>query len=335
MKRRVTIYLFAVPLILGISGEGWPAQQPQFVFRAGHDQTTDASYHQLEIKFAELVAARTNGRVRVDVYPAAQLGSELEMAEGLRLGTIDFSASSVGNITPLLPKAGLLGVGYLIRDKTHRDRLVDNRSAFYKRLAQVMEESGVGIKLLGLTTAGVRSLYTTKRPVRTPDDLKGMKVRTMTSDIQVQMWKAMGAIPTPIAFAEVYTALQSGVIDGAENAPVFYYTMKHHEPAKYYALTEHMIATGLFMMSMKAYDKLPPDLREIIIQAGAEASEFERVMDEKLNEENLKKLIAAGVKINEVDKDAFIKRVAPLQDRIAKDIGATDLLDLIRKAAQQ
>lgn len=335
MKGRVTLYLFSVLLTLGIPVAGWPAQQPQFVLRAGHDQTTDASYHQLEVKFAELVAARTNGRVRVDVYPAAQLGSELEMAEGLRLGTIDFSASSVGNITPLLPKAGFLGVGYLIRDKAHRDRLVDDRSTFYKRMAQVVEESGVGIKLLGLTTAGVRSLYTTKRPVRTPDDLKGLKVRTMTSDIQVQMWKAMGAIPTPIAFAEVYTALQSGVIDGAENAPVFYYTMKHHEPAKYYALTEHMIATGLFMMSKKTYDKLPPDLREIIIQAGAEASAYERMMDERLNEEHLKKLIAAGVKINEVDKDAFIKRVAPLQDKIAKDIGAIDLLDLIRKAAQQ
>lgn len=333
MKSRHVLHLLAVLLVLAVPAIG-AAQQPQFVLKAGHDQTTDASYHQLEIKFAELVAARTNGRVRVDVYPGAQLGSELEMTEGLRLGTIDFSAASVGNITPILPKTGILGVPYVIHNKTHRERLTDADGPFFKRLAQVVDESNVGIKLLGITTAGVRSVYDTKKPIRTPDDLKGMKIRTMTSDVQVQSWKALGAIPTPIAFAEVYTALQSGVIDGAENAPVFFYTMKHHEPAKYYSLTEHMIATGLFMMSKKTSDRLPPDLRDIIVRAGAEASAYERVVDEKLNEENLKKLIAAGVKVNEVDKEPFIQRVAPLQDKVARDTGATDLLELIRKAAK-
>jgi tripartite ATP-independent transporter DctP family solute receptor len=322
----------ALVMLLGsTAAPGWAAD---FVLRAGHDQTTDASYHQLETKFAELVAARSNGRVQINVFPGATLGSELEMAEGLRLGTIDFSAASVGNVAALIPKAGLLGAGYLVRDKAHRERLVDQNGAFYKRLAQVVDETNVGIKLLGLTTAGVRSVYNSKRPIRTPDDLRGMKVRTMTSDVQVQTWKAMGAIPTPIAFAEVYTALKSGVIDGAENAPVFYYTMKHHEAARYYSLTEHMVATGLFMMSRKTYDRLPADLREIIVRAAGEACAYEREIDERLNDENLKRLIATGVQVNEVDKEPFIQRSAPIQDKLAKDLGATDLLELIRRAAQ-
>jgi TRAP-type C4-dicarboxylate transport system substrate-binding protein len=110
--------------------------------------------------------------------------------------------------------------------------------------------------------------------------------------------------------------------------------MKHHEAARYYSLTEHMVATGLFMMSRKTYDRLPADLREIIVRAAGEACAYEREIDERLNDENLKRLIATGVQVNEVDKEPFIQRSAPIQDKLAKDLGATDLLELIRRAAQ-
>ncbi|MEC5293481.1 MULTISPECIES: TRAP transporter substrate-binding protein [unclassified Aurantimonas] len=306
----------------------------EFTLKAGHDQPVGSTYDVLHKKFAELVEERTNGRVEIKVYPAAQLGSELELAQGLRLGTLDFSTSSVGNVNPLLPKAGLLGAPYIIESLEHRKRLTANDGLFYKALEKAVNESGVGIKLLGITTAGVRSVYNSERPIYTPDDLVDMKIRTMTSDIQVEGWQNLGAVPTPIAFAELYSALQTGVVDAGENSPEFYFSMKHYEQAPYYSLTEHMVATGLFMMNNSTWDKLPEDIQAIIVQAAAEATAFEREFDLAMEEEYMNDLLINGAKVNLVYKQPFIELARPLHEEIAERVGATELLQIIQDEAK-
>lgn len=325
----------ATVLVVGLQFPAQTASAAEFTFKAGHDQPVGSSYDTLEKKFAELMKERTNGRVEIKVYPAAQLGSELELAQGLRLGTLDFSASSVGNVTPLIPKAGLLGAPYIIESDAHRKRLTANEGPFYKALDKAVEESGIGIKILGITTAGIRSVYNSKHPIYTPDDLKSTKIRTMTADIQVKGWKSFGSVPTPIPFAELYSALQTRVVDAAENSPEFYFTMKHYEQAPYYSLTEHMVATGLFMISKKTWDKLPADLRPIVVQAAAEASAYEREFDLSMTDKYMNELLKNGAKINLVNKEPFVKLARPLHAEIAKSVGAEDLLKLIQEEAKK
>lgn len=309
------------------------AQAAEFTFRAGHDQPVGSSYDMLLNKFAELTAERTNGRVEIKVYPAAQLGSELELAQGLRLGTIDFSTSSVGNVTPLLPKVGLLGAPYIVENDAHRRRLTDGDGPFYQALVKTVEETDVGIKVLGITTAGVRSVYNSKHPIYTPEDLADIKIRTMTADIQVAGWKQFGTVPTPIAFAELYSALQTGVVDAAENSPEFYFSMKHYEQAPFYSLTEHMVATGLFMISQQTWDKLPEDLKPIVLEAGAEATAYEREFDVSMTDKYMQDLLRNGAKINLVNKEPFVELARPLHAKLAEELGAEDLLKIIQDEA--
>jgi tripartite ATP-independent transporter DctP family solute receptor len=316
-------------------GVGPTLAAPEFSLRAAHDGAPGNQYDLLLHRFADLVKERTNGRVEIKIFPNAQLGNELELAQGLRLGSIDFSTSSVGNIPPLIPKAGLLGLPYLIQSKVHRELLAATDGKFYTTFAKMVEDTNVGIKLLGLATAGVRNLFNSVRPVRNPDDLKGLKIRVMTSDIQVKSWKAFGAVPTPLPYSEVYTALVSGVVDGAEGAAHHYFQQKFNEGAKYFSLTEHMVAMGLFMMSQKTFDKLPPDVQDVIIKAGSEASVYERQVDDEMNTKFLAQMQEKGSTLVKVDKSGFIKRALPLHDEIAKGLGADDLLAIVREEAER
>ena len=306
---------------------------PEFTLRAGHDGAPGNQYDLLLVRFAELVNERTNGRVEVKVFPNAQLGNELELAEGLRLGSVDLSTSSVGNIPPLIPKAGLLGLPYLIQSKEHRELLAAADGKFYTAFAKAVEDTDVGIKLLGLVTAGVRNLFNSARPVASADDLRGLKIRVMTSEVQVKSWKAFGAVPTPLPYSEVYTALVSKVVDGAEGAAHHYFQQKFNEGAKYFSLTEHMVAMGLFMMSQKTFDKLPADIQDVIVKAGAEASVYERQIDDEQNSKYLSQMEDMGSTVVEVDKSGFIERALPLHDEIANGLEAADLLAIVREEA--
>ncbi len=329
--KKLSIYMTSLLACLATS----LGMAAEFNFKAGTDQPIGSSYDVMLNDFAKMVGERSNGRIAIKVFPAAQLGSELELAQGLRLGTVDFTATSVGNIASLVPKVAILGAPYIFDDIDHRQRVISQGSDFYKALADYVDHSQAGIKMLGITTAGVRSLYNSKKPVHTLEDLKGMKVRTLTSEAQVEGWRNLGALPTPIAFAELYSALQTGVVDGAENSPEFLYLMKHYEQAPYYSLTEHMMATGLFMVSERVWKKLPEDLQKIVLQAGAEATAKEQQFDMKNSEGYMEKLKALGVKVNTIDKGPWIKVSLPLHDKIAKEVDGADLLQLIRAASEK
>jgi tripartite ATP-independent transporter DctP family solute receptor len=309
-----------------------PAPAADITLRCAHDHNKEGFYEIIWQTFKSLVEPLSSGRIEVKIFGGAQLGDEAQLLENMKIGTVDCAGSSVGNIGGHIPKAGLLGVPYIIQNDKHRMRVVDGKGKFFKALSDVVKETG-NFRALGMTTAGVRSVYNSKRPIITPDDLKGMKIRVMTSDTQVKSWKALGAVPTAMAFSEVYTGLMTGAVDAAENSPMFLWTMKHFEGVKYYSITAHMVATGVTMISEKAYQKLPEDLRAIVMAAGDTATAVGRFYDEQSNKVFMRKVIAAGIKVNEVDTAPFVAKTASLHDQFAKSLHAEGLLKVLRAEA--
>ena len=325
----------AIGGIVGIVFSGLasvPALAADFTLRCAHDQAKDGFYEVIWQTFKTLIEPLSGGRIEVKVIGGGQLGGEAQLLENMKIGTVDCAGSSVGNIGGHIPKAGLLGVPYIIQNTKHRERIVAGDGRFFAALAEVVGESGEW-RALGMTTAGTRSVYNSVRPVNTPEDLAGLKIRVMTSDTQVKSWEALGAVPTAMAFSEVYTGLMTKAIDAAENSPMFLWNMKHYEGVKYFSLTNHMVATGVTMISEKTYRKLPPDLQKMVLEAGAKATEVGRFYDQKANERFMRQVIEAGIEVNEVDTASFVARTTHLHDEFAKALGAEALLNVLREEA--
>lgn len=330
-------FRWAVVLLMALAliGAGVPvvAGAAEITLRAGHDQPPKSMYDEGHQYLARKMAEKTNGRVQVQVFPAAQLGSEVVMIEGMRMGSIDIVNAHVANLATVVPEMALFSVSYLFKDQMHLERLIDDPK-FQQRIAQIVEGKNLGIKVIGYYTAGVRNLYNRKAPVRTPDDLKGMKIRVMANPVEAKIWKTFGAIPTPMATGEVYSALQSGTIDGGENSPSVIEGFKYYEGAPYLVMTEHQRSIALLMMNEKRLKSLPPDIQKILLDTAKEASDYERKRDAELNVEAIERMKARGAKINEPDRTKFAALVGPIQDEVARDMKMEDVLAMVRAAAK-
>ena len=317
-----------------LAAASWSASAQQAVtLRMGHDQPVGSMYDEGHKMFKKLVEERSNGRIKADVFPAAQLGSEVAMVEGVRLGSIDVICANAPNAAAFIPELGLFSVAYLFKDLPHFERVV-NDPQFAKRVDEMIAGKNLGIKRIGFYAAGVRNIYSRKGSVASPDDLKGVKIRVQNNPIEVRVWKTFGAIPTPMNFGEVYQALQSGVLDAAENGLAVIESNKHNEAAKYISLTEHQRNLSALYINEKKLASLPPDLQKIVLDAALEASTYERKRDAELVAEAAGQLKAKGAVLTTPDKTKFIALIAPIQDEVAKDLKATDVLQIVRKHAQ-
>ena len=250
---------------------GFSVSAQDFTLRAGHDQPVGSMYDEGHQMFKKLVEERSKGRIRVNVFPAAQLGAEVAMVEGLRLGTIDVICANAPNAAAFIPELGLFSVAYLFKDIQHFERVV-NDPKFVQRMESLVASKNLGIRLVGFYAAGVRNVYSRKGSVASPDDLKGVKIRVQNNPIEVKVWRTFGAIPTPMNFGEVYQALQSGVLDAAENGLAVIESNKHFEAAKYVSQTEHQRNLSALYVNEKKLASMPKDLQEIVLQAAKEAS---------------------------------------------------------------
>jgi len=317
-----------------LAAASWSASAQQVVtLRMGHDQPVGSMYDEGHKMFKKLVEERSKGRIKADVFPAAQLGSEVAMVEGVRLGSIDVICANAPNAAAFVPELGLFSVAYLFKDIPHFERVV-NDPQFAKRVDEIIASKNLGIKRIGFYAAGVRNIYSRKGSVASPDDLKGVKIRVQNNPIEVKVWKTFGAIPTPMNFGEVYQALQSGVLDAAENGLAVIESNKHNEAAKYISLTEHQRNLSALYINEKKLASLPPDLQKIVLDAALEAAAYERKRDAELVAEAAGQLKAKGAVLTTPDKTKFIALIAPIQDEVAKDLKATDVLLIVRKHAQ-
>jgi tripartite ATP-independent transporter DctP family solute receptor len=327
MMRRLLPTLVALALALTVAGT--PPAGAQIKLRAGHDQPVGSMYDEGHKMFKKLVEERSGGKITVDVFPAAQLGAEVAMMEGLRLGTIDVVCANAPNAATVFPELGLFSVAYLFKDIPHFEKVV-NDPKFVQRFNQIVASKNVGIRVLGFYAAGVRNVYSRKGPISGPDDFRGLKIRVQNNPVEVKVWKAFGAIPTPMNFGEVYQALQSGVIDAAENGLAVIESNKHYEAAKYISETEHQRNLSTLYINEKKLQSLPADLQKVVIDAGREAAVHERKKDDEFVAAAAGRLKDKGALLSKPDKAKFISLIAPIQDEVAKELKVVDLVEIIR-----
>jgi tripartite ATP-independent transporter DctP family solute receptor len=284
------------------------ASHRQTVLKLGHGLDTAHPVHKA-MEFMKLrIEELSGGDVTVDIYPSAVLGAETQCIEQLQNGSLAMTKTSAAAMENFIPSMAALGLPYVFRDSDHYWAVLNGT------VGKEMLQEGDSKFLRGLCyyDAGSRNFYTKDKPIRTPDDLKGLKIRVMNSKTAIDMVKAMGGSPTPIAWGELYSALAQGTVDGAENNPPSFTSNKHYEVCKHFTLDGHTRIPDLLLISSKVWDKLDPQTQEWIQQAAEESSVYQRELWQKETLAALEKAQEEGVTVYEVDTAAFAAKVAPM-----------------------
>lgn len=303
--------LIAVAAGLALSASPVWAQK---VLRLSHNAAPGNPKAEASLKFAELVAQKTSGRVKVEVGGSAQYGDDVESLTNMRLGTLAFSANSQGAASGVVPQFSVIGLPFLFRDLEHAYKVVDGPVG--DKLGELARAKGLVV--LAFWDNGIRHVSNSKRPITKPEDLAGIKLRTPPDPITMDIFTALGANPAPLAFSELYIALQQGVFDGQENPLMNIYSSKLHEVQKFITLTGHKYETTPFLASKMILDSLSKEDQKAIKEAAIEAGKLNRQMSLAADAELRKKLATAGVQINEVSPAAFQARTKPVYDKWSK-----------------
>lgn len=317
----------AIAATLALTATSSWAQQ---VLRLSHNAAPGNPKAEASLKFAQLVAEKTNGRIRIEVGGNAQFGDDVESLTNMRLGTLAFSTNSQGTTSGVVPQFSVIGLPFLFRDLNHAYKVVDGPVG--DKLNELAKAKGLVV--LALWDNGIRHTSNNKRPIVKPEDLAGIKVRTPPDPITLDIFKALGANPGPLAFSELYIALQQGVFDGQENPLMNIYSSKLHEVQKYISLTGHKYETTPLLASKMIWDTIPKADQQAIKEAAIEAGKLNRQMSLAADAELRKKLADAGVKINEVNQAEFAAKTKPVYDKWSQQY--PDLVKLIvAEAAKQ
>ncbi|AEF55933.1 TRAP transporter substrate-binding protein [Marinomonas posidonica] len=258
----------------------------------------------------------TNGRVNGRVYNGAVLGSQSDSIQMLQVGAIQFAGFSLGPMGDAVPEVNVVSLPFIFKNLDHMHRVMDGSVG--DKLSKAMEKKG--IMSLAWYDGGARSFYNTSKPIQTPADVKGEKFRVMNNELYVGMIEALGGNATPMAYSEVYQSLKTGVVDGAENNWPSYDSSNHYEVATYYSLTQHLIIPECLCVSVAAWNRLSPADQVLVKKAARDSSQLQRKLWAKRDEESRKKVLAAGVKFNEIkDKKAFSDAMKPVYAKAVQD----------------
>lgn len=274
------------------------------VIKLAHVCTEEDIFHIQSVKFKELVESATKGEVEIQIFPKGQLGGkETDLISMVHSGTIGLATITCGPITTFDPIFGILDMPFLFSSKDQAYKVLDGPigQGFLASLEKI------GIKGLAFGERGFRNVSNNLRPINTPKDMAGIKIRVMESPVYIDTFKALGANPIPMGWGEVYTALQQGTIDAQENPPWVLWAFKIYEVQKYYSLTGHSYAGNVMMMNKKLFDGFDEATRKIILRAAKEAAVYERKVNNDGVADTLKKLTEKGMKINKVDSVPFQK----------------------------
>lgn len=291
--------------------------------RLGHGLDVSHSVHKAMVKMGEDLERLSKGKLKLKIYPSQQLGTERQCLELLQIGSLDMTKVSVGVLENFAPKMKVLGLPFLFRGREHAFKVLDGP------IGQQLLVDGekYWLKGLGYYDAGSRSFYT-KKPVRTPDDLKGQKIRVMESVTAMDMVRGLGGSPTPISWGELYTALQQGVVDGAENNPPSFYLSRHYEVCKYYTLNEHTVLPDVLLAGTHLWEKLSAEEQGWLKQAVETSVVYQRKLWLEAENEALKAVEEAGVQIIRPDKKLFSDKIKDSFDKYEKE---PEIFDLIKK----
>jgi tripartite ATP-independent transporter DctP family solute receptor len=298
----------------------------QTVLKLAHGLAPSHSVHQGMVYMARLVEEKSGGKMRIDIYPSEQLGSERENLEMLQIGSLAITKVSAAVLESFAPSYRVLNLPYIFISRDHTHRVLDSD------IGRDILRDGEEFWLRGLAfyDSGSRSFYTKDRPINHPDDLRGLKIRVQPSPSAVNMVRAMGGSPTPISWGELYTALQGGVVDGAENNPPSFYLSNHFEVCRYYSLNEHSTVPDVLLISTKIWNTLSEEEQRWLEEAAIESVEHQRDLWEASERHSLEMTAAAGVNIIYPDKAPFIEIVQPLYEEFRSNQHLYGLIQRIR-----
>jgi TRAP-type transport system periplasmic protein len=315
MKKLV---MFAAALAFGAS-----AWAQAIELKLGHVGEPGSLFQKSADEYAKRVNAKLAGKVKIITYGSSQLGGDKEMLQKLKLGTLDFAIPSTV-MSSEVDLFGLFELPYMVKDRKHMGRI--EKDVFWPSLAPAAEKKG--LKILAVWENGYRHITNNKRPIKTPADLQGIKLRVPEGKWRVKMFQEYGANPSPMKFSELFTALQTGVMDGEENPLTQIYSAKLQEVQKYLSLSGHVYTPAYLVAGSRKYAQLPADVRKVLEDTAKETQAFVYETAQKDDDDLLAKLKQAGMQVNEVDKEAFIAASKKIYDDFGKDVpGAKPLID--------
>ena len=321
MKKALVLCLAGV---LGVLWCGPASAQYKATMKLASATAPDHPYNVGAQKFADLIKERTKDRIQIKIYPSLQLGKgEREMLEGVQQGAIDLLVTSTGPLGGFSPSINILDFPFLFRDFNHVDLVMDGPIG--RKLLGDFEK--VSVQGLAFWENGFRNLTNSKLAVKKVEDGKGLKIRTMENKVHLAAWKEAGLNPTPMAWGEVFMALQQGVIDGQENPIAVYYTSKLWEAKQNnLSLTTHVYSPAPILMSKKIFDSMPKEDQKLFLDTALEVAKFQRKLNRDAEESRLKEIAGKGVTVvRDVDRESFKKAMAPVYDQFSSQFPKAEI----------
>ena len=307
-RLKIAVVVLTMVLVVSFMLLGCGKKDGVTVLKMAHGLDVTHPVHKAMLFMAEKAAEKSGGKLRIDVYPSEQLGSERECIEQLQIGSLALTKVSSSPLESFVPEMAVYGLPFLFRDAEHKWK-VFNGSIGNEILTK---GENVGLKGLCYYDAGARSFYTRNNPILKPDDLKGLKIRVQKSNMALKMIQVLGGSATPIDWGEIYTSLQQGVVDGAENNPPSLYTSRHYEVCKHYSLDEHTMVPDIVLISTTVWNKLPPELQQVLQESADESVPYQRKLWDEFVQTSMDEVQKAGVKVYYPDKKLFQEKAKEL-----------------------
>ncbi len=323
----IRFWLFILSIILFVFGSSActsKVNRDHRVLILGHGLDVEHPVHLAMIEMAKRAKEYSGGRLEIRVYPSEQLGPERDMLEQLQLGLVDMTKVSTSPLESFVPKEAVFSLPYVFRNPNHYWTVLEGPIG--EELLNAGEARG--LKGLSYYDSGSRSFYTQK-PIMTPADLQGLKIRVQQSRTSMDMVTALGGSPTPISFGELYTALQQGVVDGAENNLPSFYLSRHYEVCRHYSMDEHTRTPDMLLVSTETWESLDAELQEALMRAARESSVIQRKLWKQKEEESLAAILEAGVEVHTPDPGTFRAAV----DEMLKSYEGTEVGELVERIA--
>ena len=286
----------------------------------GHVAPESQPYAKAAVKFAELVKEYTSGNVEVKIFPNSLLGDQRDLLEGLQLGSVDIALTSSAVLASFMPKVQVFDLPFMFRDAEHVYKVVDGPLA--KEI--YAGDEAKKMKVIATWENGFRDISNNKHPVKTPDDMKGIKIRVMENKLYIEMFKALGAEPTPMARGELFTGLQTGIVDAQDNPIGQTYTSRFYEVQKYITLSGHTYSPEPMVFSLAVWNKIPANYQAAVLKASAEAAKYNREMDATMQQDYIKKSEEKGMAVTILtteQKKLFQDKMKPVWDMFSEKIG--------------
>ena len=332
MKRMCGVAALSVLLAVVLTGAAFAA--PEYVIKVGYILPENQSDHIImRDVFKKDIEEKSGGRISVELYPNAQLGGDRELIESVQLGTVQVAIPATSALAGFDKRFQVFDLPFLFKSKETAFKALDGE------LGHKVDEllKPLGMRNLGYGENGYRHITNSRGPVHKPEDLKGIKLRTMENPLHLAFFKMLGANPTPMSFGELYTALQQGTVDGQENPVVLVYTSKFYEVQKFYSLTGHVYSATMLVANDDFFASMPEDLWKIVEDAGKRYVVEQRALAEVQEQEFLEELKKTGLQINELtpeEKQLFIDATLPAYDQF-KDVIGAELVELAKKANEE